>query len=79
MKFIHDTDGKIYLEEEGRAVFLFEVLIRDGDCVASRLNAIVNTKQNSALDWLFEAVMDKTNATIAREIRNEMEKRLNNE
>ena len=47
----HDGDGKIYAEEK----FLFEVQIREGDEVAKRINALLDTADTTALKKAFVA------------------------
>lgn len=49
MKVIHDSDGKIYTED---GKFLFEVLIREGDEVARRINKLLEIERNKVLEEL---------------------------
>jgi hypothetical protein len=49
LKVIHDSDGKIYTED---GKFLFEVLIREGDEVARRINKLLEIERNKVLEEL---------------------------
>ena len=49
MNVIHDGDGKIYADGE----FLFEVMIRDGDEAARRINELIDRpKVTTNMKWL---------------------------